>query len=173
MKVIVDTDIGSDIDDALALSYLLAKPGCELLGITTVTGETEKRAMIADALCHYAGRDIPVYPGASYPLNIKRPLRPAVQAEVLKKWNHKTTFPVNMAIQFLRDTIYKYPGDITLLTLGPLTNIAGLFTLYPEVPAMLKGIVLMCGYFEQKQEGWNKCEWNASWDYDAADISWN
>jgi len=170
MKVIVDTDIGSDIDDAIALAYLLANPQCELLGITTVTGEPEKRAMIASALCIDAGRDIPIYPGAANPLFIERPLRKVIQAEVLPGWAHHTTFPHNQAVQFIRDTIYKNPGEITLLTLGPLTNIAELFTLYPEIPSMLKSIVMMCGYFLHKIEGWNKCEWNALWDYDAADI---
>ena len=62
-KIILDTDIGTDIDDAVCLAYLLANPQCELLGITTVTGEPEKRAMLASALCKVANRDIPIYPG--------------------------------------------------------------------------------------------------------------
>ena len=68
MKVLLDTDIGSDIDDAICLAYLLAKPECELLGITTVSGEPEKRAMLASAICRTAGRDIPIFPGAPLPL---------------------------------------------------------------------------------------------------------
>ena len=64
-KILLDTDIGSDIDDAIALAYLLAQPQCELLGITTVTGEPEKRAMMASAQCKLAGRNIPIYPGAA------------------------------------------------------------------------------------------------------------
>ena len=55
-KVLLDTDIGSDIDDAVCLAYLLAQPECELLGITTVTGEAEKRARMASALCKVAGK---------------------------------------------------------------------------------------------------------------------
>ena len=57
MKVLLDTDIGSDIDDAICLAYLLAKPECELLGITTVSGEPEKRAMLASAVCKAAGKE--------------------------------------------------------------------------------------------------------------------
>jgi inosine-uridine nucleoside N-ribohydrolase len=49
-KLILGTDIGSDIDDALCLTYLLSHPDCELLGITTVTGEADKRAMLASVL---------------------------------------------------------------------------------------------------------------------------
>ena len=46
-KIILDTDIGSDIDDAVCLAYLLAQPECELVGITTVSGEPEKRAAVS------------------------------------------------------------------------------------------------------------------------------
>ena len=67
-KVLLDTDIGSDIDDAVCLAYLLAQPECELLGITTVSGEPVQRAMIASAVCTLAGQQIPIYPGAADPL---------------------------------------------------------------------------------------------------------
>ena len=63
-KIILDTDIGSDIDDAVCLAYLLAQPDCELLGITTVAGEAEARARMASALCKVAGKDVPIFPGA-------------------------------------------------------------------------------------------------------------
>jgi inosine-uridine nucleoside N-ribohydrolase len=82
IKVLLDTDIGSDIDDAVCLSYLLSQPRCELLGITTVTGEAEKRAMIASSLCKIAGKEIPIYPGIEKPLllpqkqKIAQPNRP-------------------------------------------------------------------------------------------------
>ena len=49
MKLLLDTDIGSDIDDAICLAYLLAQPQWELLGITTVSGEPEKRAMLMNS----------------------------------------------------------------------------------------------------------------------------
>ncbi len=55
VKVLLDTDIGSDIDDAVCLAYLLAQAECRLLGITTVSGEAGKRAMLASALCKVAG----------------------------------------------------------------------------------------------------------------------
>ena len=45
-KILLDTDIGGDIDDAICLAYLLKEPGCKLLGITTVCGESEKRAAV-------------------------------------------------------------------------------------------------------------------------------
>ena len=55
IKILLDTDIGSDIDDAVCLAYLLANPACELLGITTVTGEADVRASMASAMCKVAG----------------------------------------------------------------------------------------------------------------------
>ena len=57
-KVLLDTDIGTDVDDAVCLAYLLSHPDCELLGITTVTGEAVKRASLASVLCKAAGREI-------------------------------------------------------------------------------------------------------------------
>ena len=67
-KILLDTDIGSDIDDAVCLAYLLAQPRCELMGITTVTGEAAERAMMADVLCKVAGREIPIFAGLENPL---------------------------------------------------------------------------------------------------------
>src|SRR5690349_10019245 len=66
IPIILDTDIGSDIDDAVALAYLLKQPRCELLGITCVTGDVGKRCACADFVCRAAGRvDIPIHAGAS------------------------------------------------------------------------------------------------------------
>ena len=56
LKILFDTDIGTDIDDALALTFLLNEPRCELLGITTCTGEAEERAKLASMLCLHANR---------------------------------------------------------------------------------------------------------------------
>lgn len=68
-KVILDTDIGSDIDDAVALAYLLKHPQCHLMGITTVSGQPVERAKLASALCIAAGKpDIPIYPGTESPI---------------------------------------------------------------------------------------------------------
>lgn len=68
IKVLLDTDIGSDIDDAVCLAYLLAQPECQLLGITTVSGEAVKRARLASVLCKVAAKLVPIYPGAEAPL---------------------------------------------------------------------------------------------------------
>ena len=82
-KILLDTDIGTDVDDAICLAYLLANPNCELVGITTVTGESEKRAMLASSLCKIAGKNIPIYPGIENPLIIEQLQKKAQQAKAL------------------------------------------------------------------------------------------
>ena len=59
LKMLLDTDIGNDMDDMQALAYLLAREDAELVGITTVTGEADVRAKLADAMCRLAGKDRP------------------------------------------------------------------------------------------------------------------
>src|SRR5438105_11838794 len=69
VPVLLDTDIGSDIDDAVALAYLLRQPRCELVGITTVTGNVIQRAACAEILCRAVGREaVPIHCGAEKPL---------------------------------------------------------------------------------------------------------
>lgn len=170
IKILLDTDIGSDIDDSVALAYLLSNPECDLLGITTVTGEAVKRARMASALCTMAGRDIPIYPGAELPLlrPQKQPFVP--QAAALDRWPHKDEFPLGEYLSFMRTTIRSHPGEVVLLTIGPLTNIALLFRLDPEIPKLLKSLVMMCGVFSNKLAGVGPLEWNALLDPHATAI---
>ena len=174
-KIILDTDIGSDIDDAVCLAYLLKQQKCDLLGITTVSGEAEKRAMMATVLCKIAGKEnIPVYPGVCDPLITKQMQPLAAQAALLSKWDHKKSFPKGEAIEFLRHTIRQHPNEITLLAIGPLTNVALLFSVDPEIPSLLKELVLMCGVFEYKlPKNVLLKEWNALCDPFATKIVYN
>lgn len=165
IPVIFDTDIGSDIDDAVALAYLLAQPRCEVLGITTVSGEPKERAKLASALCVAAGQpDIPVLSGCERPIlgELKQPK--ASQAEALASWPHQTEFESGAAVEWMRRTIRERPGEITLMAVGPMTNLAMLFTIDPEIPKLLKQLVLMCGLFTTHLPwGWpmGTAEWNA------------
>jgi inosine-uridine nucleoside N-ribohydrolase len=160
-KILLDTDIGYDIDDALCLAYLLAQPACDLLGITTVTGQAEERAMIASAICQAAGRDIPIFPGADDPLLIPQEQTVAPQAQALSHLAHRLYFPRGEAIEFMRQTIRLHPGEVTLLAIGPLTNVALLFATDPQIPLLLKQLVLMCGVFNPRT---HYAEWNARLD---------
>lgn len=169
IKILLDTDIDilGDIDDALCLGYLLQQPACQLVGITTVTYDTEQRARVASALCRAAGKEIPIFPGARAPLladlpQIDGPDTSAAEAEILRRWPHEQRFPRNAAVAFMRQTIHEYPHDVTLLAIGPLTNVALLFATDPETPSLLKGFVTMCGAFNG--QGSRRAEWNAGWD---------
>jgi len=170
IPVILDTDIGSDIDDAVALAYLLRQSRCELLGITTVSGEPHKRATLADSICRKAGRsNVPIHVGIEKPLLIRQNQASAPHTEVLDGWPHESYDRENTAIQFLRDTIRSRPGEITLLAIGPLTNIAVLFAAYPDIPTKLKELVIMGGNFFPPtcDDG---AEWNILCDPHAAAI---
>jgi len=174
MKLLLDTDIGSDIDDAICLAYLLAQPKCELLGITTVSGEPEKRAMLASAICKAANKDVPIFPGTPLPLLIPPHQPLAQQATALERWPHETHFPEGRAIGFLRDTIRRHPGEVTLLAIGPMTNIALLFAQDPEIPRLLKAFYMMIGSFTQGIVFTGmRYEWNALNDPHATAIVYN
>jgi purine nucleosidase len=170
IKLLLDTDIGSDIDDAVCLAYLLAQKECNLLGITTVTGEAEKRAAMASVLCKIAGKEIPIYPGCENPLLVQQQQPLAPQASALSKWAHQSEFQKGEAIEFLRKTIHSNPGEVTLLAIGPLTNVALLFSSDPEIPKLLKELVLMCGVFTDRFEVDQNAEWNAKLDPHATAI---
>lgn len=162
IPVLLDTDIGSDIDDAVALAYLLRQPKCELLGITTVSGDVAQRATCAEVICREAGRaDIPIHCGALNPL-LYGPGQPKVpQFEAIRHRSPRTDWPAGTAIPFLRDMIRSRPGEITLLTIGPLTNAALLFAIDPEIPSLLKDVVSMSGVFYGNK---NESEWNCKVD---------
>lgn len=168
-KILFDTDIGSDIDDAVALAYLLAQPRCELLGITTVTGEPERRAAMASAMCQVAGVDVPIFPGAGEPLLVEQHQPRAPQAERLGNWPHRDDFPGGHAVAFLSETIRAHPGEVSLLAVGPLTNLALLFRADPEAASLLKRVVLMCGVFTNHLDV-GPLEWNARGDAHATAI---
>jgi len=154
-KILLDTDIGNDIDDAFCLAYLLAQPRCELVGVTTVTGDTQQRAALVDALCQAAGRrDVPIVAGRG-DVVLSGPGQPQnPQAEVLDRLPHRTGFPTD-AVDFLRETIRKNPGEITLLAIGPMSNIGLLFAVDPQIPSLLKRTVMMIGHFFKPGAEWN------------------
>jgi inosine-uridine nucleoside N-ribohydrolase len=169
-KIIVDTDIGSDIDDVMALSYLLSHKDYEILGITTVTGDPVGRARIASALVRHAGVTIPIYPGAASPLKIKQIQTEVPQLAGVHRWEHQTDFKEHMELEFLYDLISNNPGEIIILSIGPLTNIARLFIKYPETPQLIKGFYSMSGRFGTGEIAGDVLEWNVMLDPDAAKI---
>ena len=169
-KILFDTDIGSDIDDAVCLAYLLCNPDCDLVGITTVSGQARERAMLCDALCKAAGKNVPIHPGTENPLLIKSKQTRAQQAEKLVNHEHSTKFEDESAIGFMRNIISQNPGEVTLLAVGPTTNVGLLFATYPKAAEQLGGLTLMCGDFLR---GGKALEWNAICDPHACAVVYN
>jgi len=167
IPVLLDTDIGSDIDDAMALAYLLKQPKCDLLGITTVTGDVQQRAALAEVVCRSVGRShIPIHCGRRDVLvhGVGQPRVP--QYEAIEHVPHHLNRPENSAVEFLRHTIRSRPGEITLLSIGPYSNVALLFAMDPEIPFLLRSLVSMAGIFY----GGDRREWNALVDPTATSI---
>jgi purine nucleosidase len=162
VPVLLDTDIGGDIDDAVCLAYLLRQPRCELLGVTTVSGQPGMRAMMVDAMCREAGVEVPIHAGTDDPLVVEPRQTEVPQARALARWRHARVFPHDTAIPFMAEMIRSRPGEVTLLTIGPLTNAALLFEAEPDVAGQLDQLVMMCGMFGEV-EG-RKEEWNALLD---------
>jgi len=149
-RVIIDTDPG--VDDALALLLAMRSPELKIEGITPVAGNVPLDLTLPNALrmVEIAGRtDIPVAAGAKSPL-----VRRLVTAAYAHGENGlggavfpepKTKPIAEPAAAFIRDVVRKYPGEVTLIPIGPLTNIATALNLDSELAAMVRGIVLMGG----------------------------
>ena len=160
-KILLDTDIGGDIDDAICLAYLLKEPQCDLLGITTVCGEPEKRAAVADAICRAAGRQVPIVAGLDTTLQ-PVPLYPTPEgAGALEQWPH-STYEKGDAPEFLYEKIRENPHQVVLIAIGNLTNVATLFTAHPDAVGLLKGLSVMNGYFGRERLPEPLYNWN-SW----------
>jgi inosine-uridine nucleoside N-ribohydrolase len=138
-KVIIDTDIGDDIDDAFALALAVKSPELEVLGVTTTFGDTETRAKIAQRFLAEIGRtDIPVFAGE--PTATNNPMSQRRYAE----GGHLPAPPTG-AVGFLLDQIRRYPREITLIAIGPLMNLGAAIAQDPATFGKLRRVVLMGG----------------------------
>src|SRR5687768_10697814 len=134
VPVLLDTDIGTDIDDAYALAQVLHSPELKLLGVTTVSGDAVARARLAAKLLAVAGRaEVPVYAGTST----------ATQYIKQVEWAAGFNSPAlheSGGVAFLREQINARPGEITLVAVGELTNVAALLDSEPGIGAKIKAI---------------------------------
>src|SRR6202049_2989301 len=149
-RVIIDTDPG--VDDALALLLAMRSPELKIEAITPVAGNVPLELTLPNALrmVEIAGRtDIPVAAGAKGPL-----MRRLVTAAYAHGENGLggALFPepkikpvTEPAAELIRQIVRKYPGEVTLLPVGPLTNIATALSLDSELAGMVRGIVMMGG----------------------------
>jgi purine nucleosidase len=140
MKVILDTDIGDDIDDAWALAFVIAHKEFEPLGITVGHGNTPARAKMACKMLHLTGRgNIPVLVG-----------RQTEQKEYSYQFTWAEDFTAKQpatrkAADFIIETVRKNPGQVTLIAVGPLQNLADALRKEPQLGKLVKRVVLMSG----------------------------
>jgi inosine-uridine nucleoside N-ribohydrolase len=171
-KIIIDTDIGSDIDDAFAVGLALHSPEFQILGISSAWGDTHLRARLLSRILKETGRtDIPVAAGI-----VKHP---AGKLDTLSQAAYAEDGPANQnypnAVDFLLDQIRRHPGEITLIAIGPETNLGATIDRDAATFRSLKRIVLMGGsvYRGYSQFNYGKThgpdpEWNILCDIHAA-----
>ncbi len=139
-KIIIDTDIGDDVDDAFAVALALRSPELEILGITTTFGDTETRAWLVDRLLGEAGRaDIPVAVGAPTSANDHFTQRRYAYGGHFARASHPK------AVDFILEQIRRFPGQITLIAIGPLMNVGAVIEKDQGTFRKLRRVVLMGG----------------------------
>lgn len=178
-KIIFDTDFAfPPQDDAMALFFVLNSPELQILGITTVAGNRSLNVANADVLkvLEVAGRtEIPVYQGAANPLlhqgtdwdkprhggwyaNEPAPAPPGGFATTKK-------LEPRSAVDFLIGTVMQNPGQVTILAIGPLTNIAIAMRMEPRFAANVKQLVIMGGAIASLPDGGGNHTPNAEFNF--------
>lgn len=150
-KVIYDTDPG--VDDAMALYFAMAHPDIELVGITTTFGNVsvERAATNALYLCALAGQDVPVTRGVAVPWVKPGEAPPAHIHGDDGLGNLPRRQPVareldpRASAQFIVDTVRAHPGQIDIVAVGPLGNLALALMLEPRLPQLVHEVVIMGG----------------------------
>jgi purine nucleosidase len=171
-KIIIDTDVGGDIDDAFALGLALRSPEFEILGISSAWGDTRLRARLLSRLLKETGRsEIPVAMGIAK--------HPPGKLDVLTQALYAQGGPADQgypnAVGFILEQIKLHPGEITLIAIGPETNLGAAIDRDAATFRKLKRIVLMGGsvYRGYGQFNYGKThgpdpEWNILCDIQAA-----
>jgi purine nucleosidase len=146
--VILDTDIGTDVDDLLALIFLAHARELRLEGVTTVYGDTLLRARIAGAAWQRTGNpQIPVVPGAMEPLSGRQIFWCGHEGKGIPSLEDAPIDRSRTAEQFLVDNSDAYSGELEILAIGPLTNIAKAILRDPGFASRTKRLYLMGGAY--------------------------
>ena len=174
--LILDVDTG--IDDSLALLYAVASPEAELVAVTCVGGNVDARQVERNtrSVLELAGRlDLEVALGREQPL--VRPVETTPETHGPQGLGHAELPPPSRplsprnATDLIIDEARKRPGEITLVTCGPLTNLAVALLREPDLPVLLRGWVLMGGAYRHAGNTAPTTEWNIHCDPEAAKIA--
>ncbi|MFT4041187.1 MAG: nucleoside hydrolase [Thermomicrobiales bacterium] len=163
---IVDTDIGSDVDDILALALLARAPEVRLIGVTTVYGNTLLRAQIARWVCDRLGRaDVAVIPGRQETLTGREIWWPGHEGVGIADLEETPVATEQTAVDYLCQTAQEHAGELDLIAIGPLTNVAAAIQADPAFASRLHHLYIMGGVFWQARG-----EHNFVCDPEAAEI---
>jgi purine nucleosidase len=175
LPLILDVDTG--IDDSLALLYAAASPDADLIAATCVSGniEAEQVGINTRAVLELAGRtDVEVAMGRQIPLVRSLETTPETHGPQGLGYAElpAPSQPLSdrHAVDLILDEAHRRPGEITLVTLGPLTNLALAVLREPALPKLLKGYALMGGAFGTSGNTTPTTEWNIHCDPEAAKI---
>lgn len=147
-RIILDTDIGTDVDDAMALALAALSPELTVEAVTTVYGDVGLRARMAVKILKLLGReDIPVMAGAEHVLLRNRPLWwLGHEGEgLLTEEDQALTWDPRHAVDFIIQTVMENPKEITLVAIGPFTNLAIAIAREPRIAENVKNIIIMGG----------------------------
>jgi purine nucleosidase len=148
-QVVLDTDIGSDVDDALALAMLLGSPEVDVLGVTTVYGDVDVRAQIARRLARLAGHDeLVVVPGAERPLSGEEAWWAGFEGRLYPDLARETFVEDMSAAEFLVETVTARPGQVDVVAIGPLTNLAEAIRADSAFVRSIRHLYVMGGRFD-------------------------
>jgi purine nucleosidase len=148
IRTILDTDIGTDVDDCLALALILGSPELALEGITCVYGDVELRGRMVRKLLALRGRtDIPLRLGARPPLlGLRNVYWGGHEGQgLLAEADAEEAFSTEHAVDFIVRTVMENPGEIHLLAIGPLTNVALAMLKEPRLATSLRHLTIMGG----------------------------
>jgi purine nucleosidase len=175
IRLILDVDTG--IDDSLALLYAAASPEVELVAVTCVAGNVDAQQVAINTLAvlELAGRgDVEVALGRETPLVRALETTPETHGPRGLGYAELPPAVANLsgrhAVDLLIEEARKAPGEITLVTLGPLTNLAMAVLREPELPRLLRSYVLMGGAYRSPGNTAPTTEWNINVDPDAAKV---
>jgi inosine-uridine nucleoside N-ribohydrolase len=199
-KVILDTDMVEAFDDGVAMIMLANAPGVDLMGVTTLTGNSWVEACTANTIkqLEIEGKtSIPVAMGFAYPLRPQRHAGIAAerklygrgheswigsfgleqpkswQAEYKKLYKSEPTMAPDKrhAVDFLIDTIRANPNEITIAAIGPCANLAVAVRKAPDIVPLIKRVIYMGGAFYQQGNSTPTAEFNWWFDPEAAKIA--